>query len=78
VVQATVADAGAFGAWATEAFALWSEEWGAVYEDAASKKTLADIAATWWVLNWLVDDGVGTVQVLRCDAHAGSGIRLAP
>mmetsp|Transcript_2169 Transcript_2169/g.5508 ORF Transcript_2169/g.5508 Transcript_2169/m.5508 type:complete len:592 (-) Transcript_2169:476-2251(-) len=53
VVQATVADAGAFGAWASEAFALWTEEWGAVYEDEGSRKVLADIAASWHLVGVL-------------------------
>lgn len=48
VVQPVVADAASFAAWRSEAFALWTADWAACYEEGnASKATLQNIADSW-------------------------------
>lgn len=45
--------------WKDEAFDLWTSEWGSLYEDnSESKKVLADIAASWWLVSVVDNDHV--------------------
>lgn len=55
VLQPTVVDPEAFLAWKAEAFALWQDQWAAVYEeDTVSYNLLHDIAETYFLVS-LVD-----------------------
>ena len=55
IVQPTVVDPASFGAWSTEAFALW-KQWETIYEKgSASRQLIESIRKTYWLVN-IVDN----------------------
>eukprot|EP00878_Enallax_costatus_P012779 GHUV01013346.1.p1 GENE.GHUV01013346.1~~GHUV01013346.1.p1 ORF type:complete len:376 (+),score=87.57 GHUV01013346.1:1641-2768(+) len=59
IEQPTVVDPVSFMVWKDEAFDLWNSEWGSLYEESSeSRKVLADIAATWWLVSVVDNDHV--------------------
>jgi len=56
IMQPTIVDPIAFNQWRTEAFGLWTEQWGKLYEpDSGSRKILDGIAESYYLVN-LVDN----------------------
>jgi len=56
IVQPTIVDPVAFNQWRTEAFGLWTEQWGKLYEqDSTSRKIIDSIAESYYLVN-LVDN----------------------
>lgn len=56
IVQPTIVDPSAFNVWRDEAFAIWTEQWGKLYEpESKSMKTIDDISQTYYLVN-LVDN----------------------
>merc|ERR1712013_125073 len=56
IMQPTIVDPIAFSQWRTEAFGLWTEQWGKLYEpDSGSRKILDGIAESCYLVN-LVDN----------------------
>lgn len=56
ISQPTIVDPIAFDQWRTEAFALWYEQWGKLYEhDSTSRSIIAQISETYYLVN-LVDN----------------------
>lgn len=56
IMQPTIVDPVAFNHWRTEAFGLWTEQWGKLYEqDSVSKKICENIAESYYLVN-LVDN----------------------
>jgi len=56
IVQPTIVDPIAFNQWRTEAFDLWTEQWGKLYEpDSASRKIIDGISESYYLVN-LVDN----------------------
>uniref|UniRef100_A0A1I8FDL2 Methylenetetrahydrofolate reductase n=1 Tax=Macrostomum lignano TaxID=282301 RepID=A0A1I8FDL2_9PLAT len=66
VAQPTVCDGAAFLAWRDEAFALWTEEWGRLYEEGSPSRRLIESVAETYLLVALVDNDFteDTVSVL--------------
>lgn len=61
VVQPYVLDSDSFSAWKDEAFALWSAEWGALYEEGAgeeARKFLQSYQDSWFLVSVLEHDYV--------------------
>lgn len=59
IEQPTVVDPVSFMVWKDEAFDLWMSEWGSLYEESnESRKVLADIAASWWLVSVVDNDHV--------------------
>ena len=56
VLQPTVVDHEAFMVWKDEAFALWSTEWGALYEAGSPSAALIDSIASTYTLVAIVDN----------------------
>jgi len=56
IVQPTIVDPIAFNQWRTEAFGLWTEQWGKLYEpDTSSRKIIDSITESYYLVN-LVDN----------------------
>jgi len=56
IVQPTIVDPVAFDVWRGEAFAIWAEQWGKLYEpDSDSRRLLNDISESYFLVN-LVDN----------------------
>jgi len=56
VLQPTIVDPVAFDDWRPEAFGLWVEQWGKLYEaESKSRKIIENIAETYYLVN-LVDN----------------------
>jgi methylenetetrahydrofolate reductase (NADPH) len=56
IVQPTIVDPIAFDHWRTEAFGLWTEQWGKLYEpDSESRKIVDGISESYYLVN-LVDN----------------------
>ena len=56
IVQPTIVDPVVFNHWRDEAFALWTEQWGKLYEaGSTSRKIIEDISDTYLLVN-LVDN----------------------
>jgi len=56
ILQPTIVDPVAFNVWRGEAFAIWSEQWGKLYEpESKSKKLIEEISDTYYLVN-LVDN----------------------
>jgi len=56
IVQPTIVDPVAFNQWRTEAFGLWTEQWGKLYEpDTPSRKIIDSITESYYLVN-LVDN----------------------
>lgn len=59
ILQPTVVDYQTFLIWKDEAFHLWKDEWGALYEpDSPSRKLLEDIHDSYWLMNLVENDFV--------------------
>jgi methylenetetrahydrofolate reductase (NADPH) len=59
IEQPTVVDPVSFMVWKDEAFELWGSEWASLYEEgSSSRKVLADIAASWWLVSVVDNDHV--------------------
>jgi len=56
IMQPTIVDPIAFNQWRTEAFGLWTEQWGKLYEpDSCSRKVIESINESYYLVN-LVDN----------------------
>jgi len=56
IIQPTIVDPIAFNQWRTEAFGLWTEQWGKLYEaDSPSRTIIDNISETYLLVN-LVDN----------------------
>jgi methylenetetrahydrofolate reductase (NADPH) len=56
IMQPTIVDPIAFNQWRTEAFGLWTEQWGKLYEqDSGSRKIIDSIPESYYLVN-LVDN----------------------
>jgi len=56
IMQPTIVDPIAFNQWRTEAFGLWTEQWGKLYEpDSCSRKVIDSINESYYLVN-LVDN----------------------
>eukprot|EP00091_Calanus_sinicus_P011136 TRINITY_DN25334_c0_g1_i1.p1 TRINITY_DN25334_c0_g1~~TRINITY_DN25334_c0_g1_i1.p1 ORF type:complete len:145 (-),score=42.57 TRINITY_DN25334_c0_g1_i1:117-551(-) len=56
IMQPTIVDPIAFNQWRTEAFGLWTEQWGKLYEpDSCSRKIIDSISESYYLVN-LVDN----------------------
>jgi len=56
IMQPTIVDPIAFNQWRTEAFGLWTEQWGKLYEpDSCSRKIIDSITESYYLVN-LVDN----------------------
>jgi len=56
ISQPTIVDPVAFNQWRTEAFGLWTEQWGKLYEpDSSSRKIIDSITESYYLVN-LVDN----------------------
>ena len=56
IIQPTIVDPVAFNHWRTEAFGLWTEQWGKLYEpESNSRKIITNIADSYLLVN-LVDN----------------------
>jgi len=56
IVQPTIVDPIAFDDWRPEAFGLWVEQWGKLYDaESTSRKIIEDISETYYLVN-LVDN----------------------
>lgn len=56
IMQPTIVDPIAFNQWRTEAFGLWTEQWGKLYEpDSGSRKIIDSITESYYLVN-LVDN----------------------
>uniref|UniRef100_A0A1I8GKA4 Methylenetetrahydrofolate reductase n=1 Tax=Macrostomum lignano TaxID=282301 RepID=A0A1I8GKA4_9PLAT len=64
VAQPTVCDGAAFLAWRDEAFALWTEEWGRLYEEGSPSRRLIESVAETYLLVALVDNDFTEDSVL--------------
>ncbi|CAL8464700.1 g4235 [Coccomyxa elongata] len=59
VIQPTVVDPQSFTVWKDEAFALWTSEWGALYEKGSrSSQIIEEIASTWYLVSVVDNDYV--------------------
>lgn len=56
VVQPTVVCASSFAVWKSEAFELWSSEWGSLYEEGSASRELLAAIRDSWVLVSVVDN----------------------
>ena len=56
IIQPTIVDPVAFNHWRTEAFGLWTEQWGKLYDaESVSRKIITNIADSYLLVN-LVDN----------------------
>ena len=56
IIQPTVVDPVSFKAWKDEAFSLWEEQWGKLYEEGSpSRQVISHIADNYCLVN-LVDN----------------------
>ena len=56
IIQPTVVDPESFLVWKDEAFALWTEQWGKLYDEGSrSREVIDNIANTYYLVN-LVDN----------------------
>lgn len=56
MVQPTVVCASSFAVWKSEAFELWSSEWGSLYEEGSASRELLAAIRDSWVLVSVVDN----------------------
>ena len=57
IVQPTVADAQTYLIWKDEAFEIWTNEWGALYDEGtASRQLLDEFYESYWLLNLVEND----------------------
>ena len=70
VAQPTVVDLESFIAWKVEAFTLWRERWGAIYDDdSKAREVIADIHDTYFLVNVVDHDFViGDIMKFFMDA----------
>lgn len=56
IIQPTIVDPMAFNHWRSEAFGLWTEQWGKLYDqESVSRKIITNIADSYLLVN-LVDN----------------------
>ena len=59
IIQPTVADAETYLIWKDEAFEIWKNEWGTLYDEGtASRQLLAEFYDTYWLMNLVENDYV--------------------
>lgn len=58
-MQPTIVDSKSFLVWKDEAFGLWINEWGPVYDDGSnSRKLLQEVYDNWFLVSLVENDFV--------------------
>jgi len=61
VVQPTIVDPVSFKVWKDEAFCLWIQKWGSIYEEGESKQLISSIFSNYYLVN-IVDNNFNEEQ----------------